>query len=59
MVRGWRMLWRRGFATKLQLGRLNHVAIATRDLASQVHLYHDIMGAEVSERQVSLECELQ
>ena len=31
------------------IGRLNHVAIAVRDLASATALYRDTLGAKVSE----------
>jgi len=31
------------------IGRLNHVAIAVRDLASSTALYHDTLGARVSD----------
>jgi len=30
------------------IGRLNHVAIAVRDIASASKLYRDTLGAEVS-----------
>lgn len=30
------------------IGRLNHVAIAVRDIASAAKLYRDTLGAEVS-----------
>jgi methylmalonyl-CoA/ethylmalonyl-CoA epimerase len=30
------------------IGRLNHVAIAVRDIAKAVHVYRDTLGAEVS-----------
>lgn len=31
------------------IGRLNHVAIAVKDLAKAVSTYHDVLGAAVSE----------
>ncbi len=31
------------------IGRLNHVAIATKDIASAAKIYHDTLGAKVSE----------
>jgi methylmalonyl-CoA/ethylmalonyl-CoA epimerase len=31
------------------IGRLNHVAIAVRDLAKAAQIYRDVLGAEVSE----------
>ena len=31
------------------IGRLNHVAIAVRDLAAAAQLYRDVLGAQVSE----------
>jgi len=31
------------------IGRLNHVAIAVRDIAAASRLYRDILGAEISE----------
>jgi len=34
-----------------KLGRLNHVAIATPDLAAATALYRDVLGADVSEPQ--------
>lgn len=34
-----------------KLGRLNHIAIATPDLAKSASLYKNILGAEISEPQ--------
>lgn len=48
---------RRAFSTKpvpeavWKLGRLNHVAIATPDLAKASALYKNVLGAEISEPQ--------
>ena len=36
------------------MGKLNHVAIACPDLDKATSLYKDILGAKVSEKQVSL-----
>ena len=36
----------------LHLGKLNHIAIATRDLKGQLRVFKDLLGAEVSERMV-------
>jgi methylmalonyl-CoA/ethylmalonyl-CoA epimerase len=33
----------------MMLGRLNHVAIAVRDLAAATRTYRDVLGAEVSD----------
>jgi catechol 2,3-dioxygenase-like lactoylglutathione lyase family enzyme len=33
----------------MMIGRLNHVAIAVRDLAAASRLYRETLGAEVSE----------
>ena len=30
------------------IGRLNHVAIAVRDIAKATNVYHDTLGAEVT-----------
>jgi methylmalonyl-CoA/ethylmalonyl-CoA epimerase len=32
------------------IGRLNHVAIAVKDIAKAAHVYKDTLGAEVSEK---------
>lgn len=51
------MLFRRSFTSKSvpealwKLGRLNHIAIATPDLAKSASLYKNILGADISEPQ--------
>ncbi len=37
----------------LHIGRLNHIAIATRDLNGQLGVFKDLLGAEISERNVN------
>lgn len=50
-------LLRRSFTSKAvpaalwKLGRLNHIAIATPDLAKSAALYKNILGADISEPQ--------
>ncbi|XP_046650440.1 methylmalonyl-CoA epimerase, mitochondrial-like [Daphnia pulicaria] len=51
------MLFKRSFTSKSvpealwKLGRLNHIAIATPDLAKSASLYKNILGADISEPQ--------
>lgn len=51
------MFLRRSFTSKTvpealwKLGRLNHIAIATPDLAKSASLYKNILGADISEPQ--------
>lgn len=40
-------------ASLMELGKLNHVAIATNDLEGATHLYKNILGAKVSAPVVS------
>ena len=51
-------LLKRSFSSKTtvpealwKLGRLNHIAIATPDLAKSASLYKDILGADISDPQ--------
>ena len=41
-----------------QVGKLNHVAIAVPDLDKASALYRDVLGAKVSDKQVSIQLEL-
>lgn len=47
------LLLRRLYAsTAFKIGRLNHIAIATRDLPGQLWLFRDVLGAEIGAERV-------
>ena len=43
---------------KWNIGKINHIAIATPDMDKTVALYRDVLGAKVSEKHVRLDFSL-
>jgi hypothetical protein len=42
------------FIKRFHVGKLNHIAIATRDLKGQVKVFQNLLGAQISERKVHM-----
>src|SRR5437868_930728 len=40
---------RYSLSDRTMLGRLNHIAVAVRDIAAASHTYREVLGAQVSE----------